>query len=388
VYLQGERNAHALGGLPPAGRPPKHLVLLRSFGYTRSSPIPDTTLDEATMFRSTFGAPGAGCSDRRIALRARRLRMPRRQGRKMENYDLIVIGAGPAGLTAGLYAGRARLSTLMLEMMMPGGYAATTERIENYPGIATINGMDLATKMLEHAQTFGAKLVPAGVTGLEVGEDGPVVVAGPARYGAKAVIVATGTGYRKLGVPGETELAGRGVSYCATCDGPFFKNEEIAVVGGGDSALQEALYLTTFAKKIYLIHRRDEFRAIPILEERVRGHEKIECLCSHVVDRINGEGGVESLDLHAVKSGETRTLPVKGVFLFVGLEPKTKFVGDLIDMDDRGFLITDADMKTKTRGILAAGDCRMKTLRQIATAVGDGATAAFVAQKYIEDGEW
>ncbi len=306
----------------------------------------------------------------------------------METHDLIVIGAGPAGLTAGLYAGRARLSTLMIEMMMPGGYAATTERIENYPGIATINGMDLATQMLEHAQKFGATLTPAGVTGLEVGEDGPVVVAGPTRYGATAVIVATGTGYKKLGVPGETELAGRGVSYCATCDGPFFKNEEIAVVGGGDSALQEALYLTKFAKRIYLIHRRDDFRAIPILGERVREHDKIECICSHVVERVNGENGVESIDLRAVKSGEKKTLPVKGVFLFVGLEPKTEFVGDLIDTDERGFLITDEDMKTKTKGILAAGDCRVKTLRQIATAVGDGATAAFVAQKYIEDGEW
>ncbi len=306
----------------------------------------------------------------------------------MESYDLIIIGAGPAGLTAGLYAGRARLKTLVLEMMMPGGYAATTELIENYPGIRSIGGMDLATKLVEHAQDFGARLASTAASGLEKTDGGFRVAAGEEAFEAKAVIVATGTGYKKLGVPGEEELLGRGVSYCATCDGPFFKDEEIMVVGGGDSALQEALYLTTFAKKITLVHRRDEFRGTPILGERVRAHEKIECLCSHTVERINGTDGVESVDLVDLKAGEKRAVPVTGVFLFVGMEPKTEIAGDLAERDESGFILTDEAMKTKTVGLFAAGDCRRKPLRQIATAVGDGATAAFMALKYIEDGEW
>jgi thioredoxin reductase (NADPH) len=306
----------------------------------------------------------------------------------MESYDLIIIGAGPAGLTAGLYAGRARLRTLVLEMMMPGGYAATTELIENYPGIRSISGMDLATKLVSHAQDFGALLASAAATKLEETDDGFRVTAGTEAYAAKSVIVATGTGYKKLGVPGEDELIGRGVSYCATCDGPFFKNEDILVVGGGDSALQEALYLTTFAKTITLVHRRDEFRGTPILGERARAHEKIECLFSHTVERINGTDGVESVDLMDHKAGEKRTVLVTGVFLFVGMEPKTEIAGELAERNDKGFILTDEAMKTKTKGLFAAGDCRCKPLRQIATAVGDGATAAFMAQKYIEDGKW
>ncbi len=303
-------------------------------------------------------------------------------------YDLIVVGAGPAGLTAALYAGRARLKTLVLEMMMPGGYAATTELIENYPGFRSIGGTELSTKLVEHAQAFGATLVSAQVTAIEPSDDGLEVEAGGERYRAKAVIFASGTGYKKLGVPGETELTGRGVSYCATCDGPFYKDEEIAVVGGGDSALQEALYLTKFAAKIYIVHRRDEFRAIPILVEQVEANDKIECLCSHTVERINGKDGVESVDIASVKIGEKRVLTVTGVFLFVGLEPKTDVVVDLVERSGSGFIVTDDSMKTKTKGLFAAGDCRVKLLRQIATAIGDGATAAFAAQKYIEDGEW
>jgi thioredoxin reductase (NADPH) len=306
----------------------------------------------------------------------------------METYDLIVVGAGPAGLTAALYAGRARLKTLVLEMMMPGGYAATTELIENYPGFRSVGGTELSAKLVEHAQAFGATLVSAQVTAIEPSDDGFEVEAGGDRHRARAVIFASGTGYKKLGVPGESELTGRGVSYCATCDGPFYKDEEIAVVGGGDSALQEALYLTKFARKIHLIHRRDEFRATPILVVEIEKNDKIECLCSHTVARINGKDAVESVDLISVKTGENRVLPVTGVFLFVGLEPKTDVVGDLVERGAGGFIITDDSMKTKTKGLLAAGDCRMKLLRQIATAVGDGATAAFAAQKYIEDGEW
>ncbi len=306
----------------------------------------------------------------------------------MDRYDLVIVGAGPAGLTAGLYAGRSRLRTAVLESMMPGGQAAITDMLENYPGVGSVNGAELSQKMLEQMKAFGAELLTGEVTGFESGDDGFAVSAGGKTYAARAVIVASGTGFRKLGVPGEEELAGRGVSYCATCDGPFYKGQEIAVVGGGDSALQEALYLTTFAKKIYLIHRRDEFRAVPVLDERVRSHEVIECLCSNVVTAIRGENGVEALELHDKKTGKDRTLAVAGVFLFVGLEPRTAFLKNFVELDESGFVVTDQEMKTSVRGVLAAGDCRAKLLRQVSTAVGDGATAAFAAQRYLEDDEW
>jgi thioredoxin reductase (NADPH) len=306
----------------------------------------------------------------------------------VEKRDLIVVGAGPAGLTAAVYAGRARLETLVFEMMMPGGQAAITELIENYPGTGAVGGAELTSRMAEQAKEFGAELTTQSVTGVDAQGESLVVRAGGTGYEAGSVIVASGTGYRKLGVPGEEELAGRGVSYCATCDGPFYKDQEIAVVGGGDSALQETLHLTHFASKIYLIHRRDEFRAVPVLVERVRAHERIECICSNVVTRINGTDGVESVELESTKTGEKRTLTVPGVFLFVGLEPRTEFLGGLLALDERGFIVTDEEMRTSARGVLAAGDCRAKTLRQIATAVGDGATAAYTAQRYIEEGEW
>jgi thioredoxin reductase (NADPH) len=306
----------------------------------------------------------------------------------MSGHDLIIVGAGPAGLTAALYAGRSRVKTLVVEMMMPGGWTAVTDVLENYPGVGTVHGVELAQRMAEQAKAFGAETVSGTVSAVEAGADGFAVAAGGETYGARAVIVASGTDFRKLGVPGEAELAGRGVSYCATCDGPFFRDREIAVVGGGDSALQEALYLTNFASRIYLIHRRDEFRAAPILAERVGESDKIECLCSHVVERINGTEGVESIDIRSKKSGEVGTLPVAGVFLFVGLEPRTGFLGGAVETDELGFVLTDQDMKTNVRGLLAAGDCRSKLLRQVSTAVGDGATAAFAAWQFLEEGAW
>ncbi|MBD3366778.1 MAG: thioredoxin-disulfide reductase [Candidatus Eisenbacteria bacterium] len=306
----------------------------------------------------------------------------------MEQHDIVIVGAGPAGLTVGLNTSRARLSSLVIEMMTPGGWAATTELIENYPGVGPVNGSELGARMLEQAQSFGTEYAQDEVTSIEKTDGGFIVHGRGDDYPGKLVVVAVGSNYRKLGVPGEEELLGRGVSYCATCDGPFYKDRTIAVVGGGDSALQEALYLTRFAGKIHLIHRRDEFRAIEVLAERVRAHEKIECVMSHTVKSINGETGVESVTLNDLKAGETRDLPVEGVFLFVGLEPKTDFLKGLLELDERGYIITDDDMKTNVRGILAAGDCRAKTLRQIATAVGDASTAAFVAQQFVEDGVW
>lgn len=306
----------------------------------------------------------------------------------MSGRDLIIVGAGPAGLTAAIYGGRSRLELLVIEMMMPGGWMAVTDVLENYPGVGTVHGVELAQRMAEQAKEFGAEIVTGNVSAVETGGDGFTVVAGAERHAARALIVASGTDYRKLGVPGEVELAGRGVSYCATCDGPFYKGKEIAVVGGGDSALQEALYLTSFASKVYLVHRRDEFRAVPILAERVAEHDGIECLCSTVIERINGTDGVESVDIRSKKTDEVRTLPVSGVFLFVGLEPRTAFLGDAVETDGRGFLLTDQEMKTNVRGLLAAGDCRSKLLRQVSTAVGDGATAAFTARQFLEEGEW
>lgn len=306
----------------------------------------------------------------------------------MEAYDVIVVGAGPAGLTAGVYAGRARLRTLVLEGMMPGGQVVVTSHIENYPGVGPTTGTELIASMTDQMATFGAKMKTAHASSIEVKDDGFIVTAGPDTFEARTVIVASGTAYKKLGVPGEAEFLGRGVSYCATCDGPLYRDLEIAVVGGGDSALQEALYLTTFATKVYLIHRRDEFRAVPILQERVRANDKIECFCSCVVERIVGANGVDNVALKNVKTGEEFTHPVAGVFLFVGLVPRTDFVDGLVDRAPDGFIPTDNDMKTNVRGILAAGDCRVKLLRQISTAVGDGATAAFAAQRLIEDDEW
>jgi len=307
----------------------------------------------------------------------------------MTDYDLVVIGAGPAGLTAGIYAGRSRLKTLVIEMMMPGGQAAITHLIENYPGVEPMAGSELAGRMQEQMESFGAELTSDTVTSIRHEGGHFTIERGGGTTTARAVIVASGTGYRKLGVPGEEEFAGRGVSYCATCDGPFYRGKEVAVVGGGDSALQESLYLTGLVEKVHLIHRRDEFRAVPVLAERVRAHEKIECICSHTVERIEGSGtGVERLILAPVGEGEKRILEVPGVFLFVGLKPRTEFLGDLIEKNEWGFLAVGEDTKTKTPGLCAAGDCRDKILRQIATAVGDGATAVHVVERFLDDGEW
>jgi thioredoxin reductase (NADPH) len=306
----------------------------------------------------------------------------------MENYDIVVIGAGPAGLTAGIYGARALLRTLVLESMMPGGQVSMTSHIENYPGVGKTTGAELTAGMAEQTAECGAVIRTAEVRGVRTAEDGFEIATSAEPYGAKAVVLAMGTEYKKLGVPGEEEFLGRGVSYCATCDGPLYRDQEIAVVGGGDSALQEALYLTTFASRVHLIHRRDEFRGVPVLQDRVRKNDKIECLLSHVVERIAGEDGVDRIALKNLKTGEVFDRSVAGVFLFVGLIPRTELVRGMVDMDELGFILTDQDMKTNVRGVLAAGDCRAKLLRQISTAVGDGATAAFAAQRLIEDGEW
>ena len=300
-------------------------------------------------------------------------------------YDLVIVGGGPAGLTAGLYASRARLQTLLIEKMVPGGQAASTFLIENYPGFPEgIPGPDLSQAMENQAKRFGLEVVSGAVDYLtfngkhwEVGWENKKLT-------TKAVIVSSGVESVKLGVPGEEELKGRGVSYCATCDGPFFRDQDVGVVGGGNSAVDEALFLTRFAKRVYLIHRRNALRAEKILQDRALQNEKIEILWDTIVAKVLGQSGVQGLELKNVKSRETQILPVSGVFFYVGLKPITEFLKGVVKLDEQGYVITDENMATSAPGIFAAGDVRQKLLRQVTTAVGDGATAAFAVERYLE----
>ncbi|MBQ3834476.1 MAG: thioredoxin-disulfide reductase [Elusimicrobia bacterium] len=304
-------------------------------------------------------------------------------------FDVIIIGGGPSGMTAAIYASRARLKTLLIEKAGCGGQIAITDHLENYPGFEEgINGFELAVKMEKQARTFGAEIVYGEVSSLQLtGETKKVVLANNKEYETKTVIIASGANFRKLGCPGEQEFIGKGVSYCATCDGPFFRNKEIAVVGGGDSALQEALYLTKFASKVNLIHRRNEFRAAKILQEKVLAESKINVIYDSVVEEISGNpvGSVENVKLRNVKTGEISQLAVNGVFVFVGWLPNTAFLKDSgIKLNDAGYIVTDDNMKTSLEGVFACGDVREKILRQVVTACGDGAVAAISAQHYLE----
>ena len=305
------------------------------------------------------------------------------------DYDLIIAGGGPAGLTAGLYAARGMLRTLLLEKMTPGGQAATTFLIENYPGFPEgISGPDLAQAMETQAKKFGLAVTYGEVKKISSQEPLWEVEYEDRKLLAKAVIVASGVEPKKLGVPGEETLRGRGVSYCATCDGPFFKDQEIGVVGGGDSAVEEALYLTRFSAKVYLIHRRNALRAEKIIQERTFQNPKIEILWDTVVTRVLGDSGVDGLELQNVKTKALRTLKVGGVFFYVGWLSNTAFLKGIVNLDEQGYVVTDDRMATSAPGVFAAGDVRKKLLRQIATAVGDGATAAFAAEHYIESRQW
>lgn len=299
-------------------------------------------------------------------------------------YDVIIAGAGPAGMTAAVYTSRANMSTLMLERGVPGGQMANTEEIENYPGFGHILGPDLSTKMFEHAQKFGAEYAYGEIKEILDGDPYKKVITGDKEYLAKAVIVATGAEHRLLGVPGEKELSGRGVSYCAVCDGAFFRGKELVVVGGGDSAVEEAVFLTRFATKVTIVHRRDEFRAQKILQKRAFENEKINVIWNTVVKEIRGEGVVQSVLLENVKTGEQTDFPTNGVFIYVGMDPLSSCVAKLGITNSAGYLLTDDSMQTKVKGIFAAGDVREKTLRQVVTATGDGAIAAQSAQHYVE----
>jgi thioredoxin reductase (NADPH) len=302
-----------------------------------------------------------------------------------KSYEVIIIGGGPAGLTSALYASRARLSTLMIENGLFGGQMTTTELIENYPGFPQgVTGDELSRLMEEQAKRFGAETVNQEIVEVKLEGDLKYIRTHESSYLCKALVICTGTEYRKLGVTGENEFAGKGISYCATCDGAFFKDSQIFVVGGGDSALTEALFLTKFVKELTIIHRRDELRATKIYQERAFANPKIKFLWNSVIQEIKGDQVVRSVMIKNVKTGEIKEFSTDGIFLFVGLIPRTQFLKGLIHMNEEGYIITDENCETSIKGIFAAGDCRKKLLRQIATAVGEGATAAFAAEKYLE----
>jgi thioredoxin reductase (NADPH) len=301
-------------------------------------------------------------------------------------YDVIIAGAGPAGLTAAVYTSRANLSTLMIERGVPGGQMVNTEEVENYPGFETILGPELATKMFEHAKKFGAEYAYGDVKEIIDGEAYKTVVVGDKEYKARAVIIATGAEYKKLGVPGEAELGGRGVSYCAVCDGAFFKGKDLVVVGGGDSAVEEGVYLTRFANKVTIVHRRDQLRAQKILQDRAFANEKVDFIWNHTVKQINEKDGkVGSVTLVHTQTGEEREFPCDGVFIYIGMVPLSKPFANLGITNENGYIVTNEKMETKVPGIFAAGDVREKMLRQIVTATGDGSIAAQSAQHYVEE---
>lgn len=301
-------------------------------------------------------------------------------------YDLIIAGAGPAGMTAALYASRANLDTLMIERGIPGGQMANTEDVENYPGYDHILGPDLSNKMFEHAKKFGAEYAYGDIKSIEDQGDFKIIHAGSKEYKTKALIIATGAQYKKLGIPGEEELGGRGVSYCAVCDGAFFKERELIVVGGGDSAVEEGVYLTKFASKVTIIHRREELRAQKILQQRAFDNEKVDFIWNTTVEKINGpEGKVSSVTLKDVHTGEEYEKPADGVFVYIGMVPLSEPFKSLGITNDEGYIVTNDNMETTIPGIYAAGDIRDKKLRQIVTATGDGSIAAQAAQAYIEE---
>jgi thioredoxin reductase (NADPH) len=301
-------------------------------------------------------------------------------------YDVIIAGAGPAGMTAALYTSRANLSTLMIERGMPGGQMANTEDVENYPGFESILGPELSTKMFEHAKKFGAEYAYGDIKEIIDNGDVKTVVAGSKQYKAYSVIISAGAEYKKVGVPGEKELSGRGVSYCAVCDGAFFKQKELYVIGGGDSAVEEGVYLTRFASKVTIVHRRDELRAQKILQDRAFANEKIDFIWNHTIKSINDKDGkVGSVTLVSTQNGEEQELPADGVFIYIGMIPLSKPFSNLGITNENGYIETNELMETKVPGIFAAGDIREKTLRQIVTATGDGSIAAQSAQHYIEE---
>ncbi|MEK4533182.1 thioredoxin-disulfide reductase [Solibacillus sp. FSL W7-1472] len=301
-------------------------------------------------------------------------------------YDVVIIGAGPAGMTAAVYASRANLSTLMIERGIPGGQMANTEAVENYPGFDTILGPELSTKMFEHAKKFGAEYAYGDVNEIIDGEEYKIIVSGKKQYKTRTIIITTGAEYKKLGIPGETELGGRGVSYCAVCDGAFFKQKKLIVIGGGDSAVEEGIYLTRFADKVTIVHRRDKLRAQKIIQDRAFANEKIDFIWNTTVKEIHEvDGKVGKVTLVSTVDGTETEEAADGVFVYVGMLPLTAPFASLNILNEAGYIVTNEKMETSIPGIYAAGDVRDKMLRQIVTATGDGSIAAQSAQHYVEE---
>jgi len=304
----------------------------------------------------------------------------------MKECDILIVGAGPAGVTAALYAARGRMNTVIVDRSgMGGGQLLNTELVENYPGIRSISGHDLARQMEEQARDFGATIEYGNV--VEIWSDGEARYArieDGDLYRAGAIILASGGSPRRLKVPGEKALAGMGVSYCALCDGAFFKDQVVAVVGGGDSAIEEAMYLTRFASKVYIVHRRDQWRAQKVLQEQALANPKIVPVWNSVPEEIGGENAVEWVRIRNVLDGTVTTLPVGGVFIYVGFEPNNELFRDPVKRDEGGFILTDQRMETSIPGVFAVGDLRSQYVRQITTAVGDATTAAVAATRFVE----
>jgi len=300
-------------------------------------------------------------------------------------YDIIIIGGGPAGLTAGLYASRAQLETILLEKGLAGGQVANTGIIDNYPGLRKISGMALAQQMEEHAREFGLKIDICEVRSLDKQGDIFYIDTSNGIFRSKTIIMTTGIKPRLLGIPGEKEFKGMGVSYCAICDGFFYREKHVAVIGGGDSALEEAVYLTKFAKKVSIIHRRQQLRGVKLLQDRANDNPKVEYILDTVVEEIMGNDFADAVKLKNVKTNEETVMPIDGVFIYIGTIPNMIVSKCDAKTDELGYILTDDRMRTSIKGLFAAGDVRSKLLRQISTAVGDGATAAVSAEKYIEE---
>jgi thioredoxin reductase (NADPH) len=301
-----------------------------------------------------------------------------------EVYDVVIIGGGPAGLTAAIYNGRALLKTLVIEKMMIGGQATITHQIDNYPGFPDgVSGPELMELFEKQAKRFGAEFKSTTVKQISTEGNIKILDTDSGTIRTKTVVIATGAQPRRLGIPGEEKLIGKGVSYCATCDGAFFRDAEVAVIGGGDSAVKEAIFLTKFASKVYIIHRRDELRAEKITAKQAFENEKIEFIWDTVAEEVIGDFAVKSLKLKNVKDGSTSELPIEGAFIYVGMIPNTDFLKGFLELDDKSYIIAGHNTHTKVQGVFAAGDVRQKIARQVATAVGDGAAAAMAAEECL-----